>query len=427
MMREILIVGGGASGLLVATHLAGKVSIPTSITIAEPRATLGSGIAYGTFDDAHLLNVPAGRMSVFPSQPNHFQSWANSDAGDFISRRRYGQYLLETFLSEQIKNSAISFRHDRSVVQSIEKVGDEFHVIGDGGPLGIFDSVVLALGQGLSYPLNVPMEVAQSPKFVGDPWRDTVPSFDGVMVSVGTGLTFVDLALSHLRRNSDNTVIGLSRTGALPEKHLPVRAAPLPVPEWARKSPEDLRKHIEASDDWRAAQDGVRHELPEIWFKWSEEAKRSFWSQHLRWWNVHRHRMSPEIADEISKFSDEGRFRILKMQSSQFSIDDGGIKVSINGEEEMVADLVVNTTGYRSAESLPLISKMKDAGLISIGPLGMGISTNFPSFEILDSSGNIVPRLFGIGPILLGERFETTAIPEVRDQAEQIALSLSAL
>ena len=426
-MRQILIVGGGASGLLVATHVARHMSHPATVTIAEPRATLGAGIAYGTFDDAHLLNVPAGRMSAFSSEPSHFQSWSDCDAGEFISRRKYGQYLLETFLEEQLKNPLVSFRHERSLIQDIERTGPEFQVMGEVGPLGRFDSVVLALGQGHSHALQLPDEVTNSPRYVNDPWRDAFPTIEGVMVSIGTGLTFVDLALSHLRRHSGNTVIGLSRTGAMPEKHLPVRAAPLPVPAWARNSADELRKYIEESEDWRAAQDGVRHELPEIWFSWDEEEKKSFWNRHLRWWNVHRHRMSPEIADELFGFAEQGRLKISTMQRGEFSISGGGITISVNGTDEIRADLLVNSTGYRSAESLPLIAKMETSGLISIGPLGMGISTQYPSFEVSDSHGAGVPGLFGIGPILVGERFETTAIPEIREQAEQIAVALAKL
>jgi uncharacterized NAD(P)/FAD-binding protein YdhS len=43
---------------------------------------------------------------------------------------------------------------------------------------------------------------------------------------------------------------------------------------------------------------------------------------------------------------------------------------------------------------------------------------------VLDAKGRPSPGLFAIGPILVGERFETTAIPEIREQAESVALSL---
>ncbi|NCV45075.1 MAG: FAD-dependent oxidoreductase, partial [Actinobacteria bacterium] len=57
-MRKVLIVGGGASGLLVAINLLRK-SDDCEVTIVEPNERLGLGVAYSTLDPEHLLNVPA--------------------------------------------------------------------------------------------------------------------------------------------------------------------------------------------------------------------------------------------------------------------------------------------------------------------------------------------------------------------------------
>jgi hydroxyacylglutathione hydrolase len=43
-----------------------------TVTIVEPRAALGRGLAYSTSFDEHLLNVPAGKMSALPAEPSHF-------------------------------------------------------------------------------------------------------------------------------------------------------------------------------------------------------------------------------------------------------------------------------------------------------------------------------------------------------------------
>ncbi|MFM7491433.1 MAG: FAD/NAD(P)-binding protein, partial [Actinomycetota bacterium] len=60
-MRRILIVGGGATGLIVATNLLRKSTRPTQISIADPRESIGLGVAYSTADTGHVLNVPASR------------------------------------------------------------------------------------------------------------------------------------------------------------------------------------------------------------------------------------------------------------------------------------------------------------------------------------------------------------------------------
>ena len=85
-MKKIAIVGGGASGLLVALNLARKSPENLHITIVEPRNVLGEGIAYSTQDEGHVLNVPAGRMSAFMDQPEHFMQWMGCDKNTFAPR-----------------------------------------------------------------------------------------------------------------------------------------------------------------------------------------------------------------------------------------------------------------------------------------------------------------------------------------------------
>ena len=95
---RIVIVGGGCSGMLVAFQLLRK-GFRDSLTIVEPRAELGRGLAYSTTFDGHLLNVPAERMSALPEQPSHFLEWLrgcgfpNAAPGVFAPRRLYGEYL----------------------------------------------------------------------------------------------------------------------------------------------------------------------------------------------------------------------------------------------------------------------------------------------------------------------------------------------
>ena len=420
-MREVLIVGGGASGILVATQIALQARVPISVHIAEPKPVLGRGLAYGTGDEGHLLNVPAGRMSALPSDPSHLRNWARCSEGDFISRRSYGRYLLETFLEAQKENRHASFLHQRCRVERIERQNDSFQVTADSGPVGKYDIVVLALGHGRANKLSLDASLTSSDRYIDDPWRDGLPVFTGSLLSIGTGLTFIDLALSHLRRSDSNSVIGLSRTGDLPEPHLKVRSAPLPVPLDAKLTPEALRSYIESESDWRAAQDGVRHHLPQIWFDWNEEQKREFWHKHLRWWNVHRHRMAPEINEELARFTDQGRLTIVGSSDYSISATEAGFVVKTEVEDPRLVDYIVNSTGYRSFETSTLYRNMAEQGLVLLGPLGLGIRSNFPSLELLSADGSVVRGLFAIGPMLLGERFETTAIPELREQAEEIA------
>ena len=418
-MIKIAIVGGGASGLLVALNLARKSQDSLHITIVEPRNVLGEGIAYSTQDEGHVLNVPAGRMSAFMDHPEHFMQWMGCDKNTFAPRRAYARYLQETLQSLDL--SKINLRHIQDKAISVAQEGAEWKVVVAGGEELFANAVVLAIGHGESFQIPGVGKDLTSKRYLADPWRLTVSAVDGHLIGIGTGLTFIDHALTHIRRNSTNTVTGISRNGLMPEAHLAHRADPLEVPSIARENPEEMRRFIEEADDWRAAQDGIRHQLPDIWHRWSEQMKAIFLDHDLRWWNVHRHRLAPEIAEEVRLAIDSGRIRVVKSGVSGVKEIDDGITVELSTGESLKGDALVNCLGYRVAGEESLIETLIASGLAQEGPLGLGVKTDYPRFNLLDGNGRPQENVFVIGPVLFGERFETTAIPELREQADLIA------
>ena len=102
----VTIVGGGFSGTMLAAELARR-GIPSTLVEGSGRAGLGT--AYSTDEAAHLLNVPAGRMSAWADQPGHFASEIASDGyepHEFVPRRRYGEYLRK-ILTEAIASGLV--------------------------------------------------------------------------------------------------------------------------------------------------------------------------------------------------------------------------------------------------------------------------------------------------------------------------------
>jgi len=423
-VKRILVIGGGASGLLVLINIAHLAKQRVDVVIAEPRLVLGKGIAYSTKDDGHLLNVPASRMSALVTNADHFMQWGNYDANTFAKRSDYGKYLLDTFVQLQGQTNIAQFEHHRSMVTNLVPRPNSFEVEFDDNSTAEFDVVVLAVGHGeaISHPA---LEAYKNhPRVVMDSWQHQNSILDGTLVCLGTGLTFIDHALSYLRQNPNNKVIGVSRTGLLPESHLTKRAAPLEVPQSARTSPLTLRSFVTNAMDWRAAQDGVRHELPDIWFSWSDAAKSEFLTEHLRWWNVHRHRVSPEIAIEVNHAISSSRIEIISGDLLSISERESKLNLNISGTGEITADLIINCLGYKTPGSSELFAKLAAAGVVSRGPLGLGISTNYPNFNVIAQGGDAAQNLYALGPILFGERFETTAIPELKVQAYEIARSI---
>ncbi|WP_335036347.1 FAD/NAD(P)-binding protein [Nostoc sp.] len=98
----IAIIGGGFSGSLVAANLLRNATMPLSIKLIERNSEVGRGVAYGTPVDCHLLNVPAGKMSAFADEPNHFLNWLHENGHEqvtpstFVPRRVYGDYVQAT-------------------------------------------------------------------------------------------------------------------------------------------------------------------------------------------------------------------------------------------------------------------------------------------------------------------------------------------
>ena len=98
--RFVVILGGGVSGAATAFHLARLTSpAEVGIVVVEPRATLGSGLAYSTDDPAHRINVPAARMTLIGDVPGHFMDWLATEQilmspktltlrGDYFPERR---------------------------------------------------------------------------------------------------------------------------------------------------------------------------------------------------------------------------------------------------------------------------------------------------------------------------------------------------
>ena len=73
---DVAIIGGGASGTLTAIHLMASRAHDLCTTLHDASGELGQGLAYGTTDRRHLLNVRSRHMSAFPDIPG--EDWQMS-------------------------------------------------------------------------------------------------------------------------------------------------------------------------------------------------------------------------------------------------------------------------------------------------------------------------------------------------------------
>ncbi len=222
---SIAIVGGGASGALMTAHLLRFAGDAIRLTLIEPRAKIGRGIAYATENESHRLNVRASNMSAFPDDPDHFRRWlrANGHRGGgrfcFVPRLVYGRYLGSLIEDRLAESDAPRARWLRETVTSLSARDGSVTLGFSGGQTAVFDMAVLCCGHEASETLEAP--------FVS-PWEDpnswnTAP--DSTILILGTGLTMVDAAIALSESGHRGPIV--SRRGLLPQAHRRVDVAPI--------------------------------------------------------------------------------------------------------------------------------------------------------------------------------------------------------
>jgi uncharacterized NAD(P)/FAD-binding protein YdhS len=419
--RSILIVGGGASAVFAVVALVecfADSGIP-DITVIEREQTVGLGLAYGRADDHHLLNSPAGKMSPSAADDGWFVRWCNEAGrpvapGDFVPRRLYGEFLVDVF-SRLVSSSDGRIRSVRGEALSVRAEGSAAVVqLTDGRELRA-GTVILALGN----PPPAPRECAPG-RVVADPWAygalAAVRDGDRVLL-IGTGLTMVDIATSLARRDAGIRMTATSRNLLLPRVHPERPAAPGPgldassqrLGDLVSQFGRDVRASRSAGSPWQAVVDGMRPQLNRIWANLRIADRQRFLRHAARRWDVHRHRMSPQANSELQSLLATG---VLQLQASV---------------DEADYDVVINCTGPRSVGERgwnPVVDSLLDAGLARADPLALGLDADeFGALRRSDRSS--APRLFAIGPALRGTLWETTALPEIRQEAVTLAAHLA--
>ena len=424
--KRVLIIGGGASGTLLASELLRRIKSPLALDIAEPRLNLGQGVAYATRDKRHLLNVVASKMSAKHEEPEHFALWGKFKPEEFAPRVLYGRYL-EDVLQESLlcAGNLVNFRHLNNSVQDFTVNDSNVTVVFESHQIETYDFVVLAVGHSSIQIPQALRNIPDSPSIVLDVWEERNHGLNQIVLSVGTGLTFIDQALTVLNDSKDTTVIGVSRSGNLPREHEAIRAASIDPPLDAIDSPEALMKHmLAAGDRWRETQDGLRSITQEIWERFSKEEKLDWMEKYSREWNRHRFRMSPENYRQIKQYESQGRLRLIATELESLQDFNESFIVSLKNGEIFKVDQILNCCGNALESDQSLIEALLDKNCLQRGPLGMGLSFNLQSFCLRKPDGSPHANIFAIGPILVGELFEPVGVPEIRTQAVRLATKL---
>jgi uncharacterized NAD(P)/FAD-binding protein YdhS len=459
MPRTIGIIGGGFTGALLALHLLRRCDDQDRIFLIEKARRFGAGLAYSTGNAHHLLNVRAGNMSAFSAEPDHFVEWLRRlpdqtramidddppGPASFAPRGVFGAYVQQS-LAEAIWRGQ---RGDRLTIVNDEAVGVERQLGGIALKLAmgrklVVDTAVLAVG-------NFPPAPSTGPVF-GDPWHErALADLDPAapVLVLGTGLTMVDTVISLLDQGHTGPIRAISRRGLLPRQHVGAISDEtgeirLPKP-WDFDPPpsgrslvalmQTVRRTIDRAErggrGWRSVIDGLRPHTQRLWREMSLTERKRF-LRHLRpWWDVHRHRVAPQVMARIADARARGQLQIVAGKATAMAMIEDGVEMRVKPRgsrcfTEIRGARLIDCTGLNGDSTKldqPLLKQMLEGGLIRSDPLRLGLHVDADG-ALIDRGGKAAADLFALGPITKGAFWEIIAVPDLRIACEAMAARL---
>ncbi len=445
---HIAIIGAGASGTITAINLLKKLQQPASIFLIEKRnEALYRGAAYSSQLDYEPLNVYAGRMSLYNDNHDDFYNWilANKKSSgeitqeSFVSRRWYGEYLEANLKAAADKRQKeVSFAIIPTATINITKAAEGNYLLQQEDEKIIeADFVILATGN--EKPADVISKEAilvLGENYISNPWNENPMeniSIDESVLLIGTGLTMVDHVVSFKKRNHSAKVFALSRNGLLPRphKHSPVykiekEITSENIEQLNANIVEEIEKAKSQNLDWRSVIEALRPVTTKIWQALSDESKNIFLNKYRIYWDIHRHRMPPASHNEINEMVSQNKFEILKGTITEVIKTESAFQIYYKDAtilNSVTVNRIINCTGpsgdYEKCDN-PLFKNLLAKGWIKKDKHNIGIATGAAG-ELIQANGNVLENAFAVGPLRKAMEWESTAIREIRTQAEQVA------
>jgi len=455
---DVLIVGGGLSGTLLAMQLL-RLPGARRIVVVEPRPELGRGEAYSATELGHTRNGNAARMSVEPEDSDDLTRWLQAYIADggwpesdkqhvpvaelFPPRGLFGLYvqhrLAEALAIGEPNGSSLS--HVRDEVIDLQTLEHGVRVTLKDGSQWQAGAAVLATGM-FAAARTAQRDSSGLNAAALDPWNvealRALPT-DARVLIIGSGLTMVDALESLNQAGHRGPIEVFSRHGLLPH----VRRQPPVWEDFLSLAPElrsplqllrELRRQCVLAQaqgiDWQAPLATVRVHIARLWSQANDAQRRQF-VRHVRpWWESHHHRSPPQGNALLERLLSQGRLTIRA--ASLQGVDNSGPRVRLRyrGQAEAVwveGDGLINSTGIeydwrRVDKALPRQLLLR--GLILPGNLGLGIAADAGG-AVLNAQAEPAQRLFAMGPPLRGMWWESTAVTDVALQAKALAQRLA--
>ncbi len=459
-MVKIGIIGGGFSGTMLAVHLIKNVNIPITIKFINETDVLNTGIAYNPYSKKALLNVVSSRMSAFTSDPNHFLNWVmrqdhfrDKDStligNSFLPRYLYGEYLKEIWkdVLKLADEKSIKVEVLNTSVKDLTLLTNSIQIeLNDKSRLPV-DYCVIASGNHLPGNPKIKSSFFNiNANYFQNPWDihsvSEINSKEPVLI-LGNGLTMVDTVIGLLENGFRGKIMSISPNGfnILPHRHNGLLYPKLAEEITDQTSLFDLvklfNKHMKLIREYGLSAepliDSLRPLTQTIWKRLTVDEKRIFMSRIRHLWGVARHRIPLHIHDKLQQLRIEGRLHIISGNLIDIIVNEGHtIALFYDKRQKQTVKLavsrIINCTGPETDLLKLEDNYLKNAllkGILCQDELKLGINTDPDTFEVLNPKGKIQSGLYAMGSNLKGLLWESTAVSELRVQAEKIAEHIS--
>ena len=453
----ITIIGGGFAGTALALHLTRLPGpLPLEVALVEPRPLPGPGLAYSAPWPELLLNVRPNNLSVWADEPGHFAHWlaqqpeAAAGPPEFAPRATYGRYLTEQLTAALATPAAngVRLRHYATSALAAPLLPDGRRAVqlADGRTLASH-ATVLALGNFPPPPPTGPdHRYLQHPGYHADPWAPGALARigpDEPVLLIGAGLTAVDMLLALHAQGHRAPVQVVARRGHWPAVHGPAGGQCYPnfyaelagsptVAATLHRVRQHIAKGAAQGFDWRAVIDALRPNLGHIWAGWPLAEQTRFLRHLAGRWSQARHRIAPSAASLLAKLEASGQLQTQSGRAVEILPADELLQVGVAQAGQprrwLAAPHVVCCAGPLldySRIATPLVQQLRADGCLTPDALRLGILTDASGALVGPNGQPSAGNLFTLGASRRPAYFESTAVPELRQQAAALAAVLA--
>lgn len=366
-MRKIVIVGAGFTGTTLAVQLAQKGNSEIYLIEKMP-VHFFTGPAYKDQSIYHSLNVRAKDMGAIEGKPEDFFHWLTKHYPnvygpmDFVPRKIYGEYLK--CLIEPYLNSSIKFIHDEIVdLVNNQAIGKKENYQ--------YDTIFLCLG--------------------GNYLTPTLNQLDPMLIKIkGAGLSAIDLIVDKVKNGYQGKFELYSRRGLMPLVH-DQSVGRFHAPKNLLQYFQEIKHISRTQTENQYVVNELRPKLKDIWQCFTEKEKSQFYRYLKPYWEIFRHRMTPDQFHILQELKMQNRLKIIKIKKNsemKFDVDCSGFQVS---RDELIKNLFAK-------------------GFVEFDPFGIGFTSTRQQIKT-------------IGPMEKYYKFEITAIREIRGEVALLVQS----